>query len=770
MQKKRIAAFTAICILMSYITANASIMGILGDSWYTNIGVDTNFYANTFMDENVGQQKEFFVEYAPNEAVVPVIVNGDKIYGKRDINGVIKYMKENNLEPVAGINGDYFSFKTGIPMGHTIMQGEIVTKDNTGQNAVGFNNDGTGFISWLEIRSQMTSSFGSVDIECINKWCQPGMVPFYLLTDDFGEETKTSSDCAFVIFGVTGGRLSIGKTLNLRVEEKFEYNGSIAIPKDKMVLCIDKTAGNPEYLEFVSKLSVGDEVTISSESVYDKELWNKAMEGISTIGGRLIEKGIVNSKFEAGANPRTAIGIKADGTIVMYAIDGRQKEYSYGLQLKTLAKRMAELGCVDAVNLDGGGSTVIGAVFNSDTGFTVVNKPSEGKPRAVANYIFLKRNIKAPTGVAHEITGKFRTNNNYLSGAAENLGNISVKDTGGFDMKIENLSYSIRNTYDAESTVDSAGNVSLKGQGESIVTISANNITRDVSLFSYDSPDDILVYENGIVKEVESYSFNTGDVFCVDLTADAYLNSAFLNAEDHNFTWSLKGDIGEITGDGLYTLYSAYPTNGEIVVSAGEYSHSIPVTITGEPVLITNFEDISWHWAEESIKKLENKKIVSGIPENGKLYFKPEQKVTRIQFAVMLCNMIGINSEDYAEEELMFADSKSFDEWMKNYAKAAYIKGFIKGRETENGVVFDPNSEITRAEAMVMLYRLNESDGIYDSVNFKDSSEIPDWAEGAVNALYAKGIINGYEDNTIKPGGNIKRAEAAAMLCRYIEG
>ena len=60
------------------------------------------------------------------------------------------------------------------------------------------------------------------------------------------------------------------------------------------------------------------------------------------------------------------------------------------------------------------------------------------------------------------------------------------------------------------------------------------------------------------------------------------------------------------------------------MVSAGEYSHKIPVTITGEPVLLTNFEDISWHWAEESIKKLENKKIVSGMSENGKLYFKPE--------------------------------------------------------------------------------------------------------------------------------------------------
>ena len=131
--------------------------------------------------------------------------------------------------------------------------------------------------------------------------------------------------------------------------------------------------------------------------------------------------------------------------------------------------------------------------------------------------------------------------------------------------------------------------------------------------------------------------------------------------------------------------------------------------------------------------------------------------------------MLGINSEDYAEEEFNFIDGDEFAEWMKNYAKAAYITGFIKGRESEKGVAFDPNAGITRAEAMVMLYRLSKTDGTYDSVNFKDSGSIPEWAIEAVNALYAKGIINGYEDNTIKPEGNIKRAEAAAMLCRYIE-
>ena len=53
---------------------------------------------------------------------------------------------------------------------------------------------------------------------------------------------------------------------------------------------------------------------------------------------------------------------------------------------------MVELGCVDALNLDGGGSTTISAWFTGKDNTMVVNSPSDGYLRSVANYIFLKDN------------------------------------------------------------------------------------------------------------------------------------------------------------------------------------------------------------------------------------------------------------------------------------------------------------------------------------------------------------------------------------------
>ncbi len=54
---------------------------------------------------------------------------------------------------------------------------------------------------------------------------------------------------------------------------------------------------------------------------------------------------------------RTAIGIKVDGTVVMLMVDGRQAPYSVGMTMAEVGAAMESLGCVQAVNLDGGGSS-----------------------------------------------------------------------------------------------------------------------------------------------------------------------------------------------------------------------------------------------------------------------------------------------------------------------------------------------------------------------------------------------------------------------------
>jgi phosphodiester glycosidase len=110
--------------------------------------------------------------------------------------------------------------------------------------------------------------------------------------------------------------------------------------------------------------------------------WSDAYD---VIGGdtMLVHEGRVSVPTYCGsyycqAQPRTAIGVQADGRLIMVVVDGRQPGYSLGLSIVGFARLMKKLGAVEALNLDGGGASTM--VVKG----TVVNRPSDGHLRHVA--------------------------------------------------------------------------------------------------------------------------------------------------------------------------------------------------------------------------------------------------------------------------------------------------------------------------------------------------------------------------------------------------
>jgi hypothetical protein len=89
------------------------------------------------------------------------------------------------------------------------------------------------------------------------------------------------------------------------------------------------------------------------------------------------------------AQPRTALGVQADGRLLFVVVDGRHRRYSLGLSLLGLARLMRQLGAVDAVNLDGGGASTM--VIRG----RVVNRPSDGSLRHVASAALVLRRPEA---------------------------------------------------------------------------------------------------------------------------------------------------------------------------------------------------------------------------------------------------------------------------------------------------------------------------------------------------------------------------------------
>ena len=90
-------------------------------------------------------------------------------------------------------------------------------------------------------------------------------------------------------------------------------------------------------------------------------------------GARVLQPDLeaISRVFTEARHPRTAVAARADGSLLFVTVDGRDPGWSVGMSLAELSDLLLELGAVDAVNLDGGGSTTM--VVRGET----VNRPSD---------------------------------------------------------------------------------------------------------------------------------------------------------------------------------------------------------------------------------------------------------------------------------------------------------------------------------------------------------------------------------------------------------
>ena len=134
---------------------------------------------------------------------------------------------------------------------------------------------------------------------------------------------------------------------------------------------------------------------INESEVTAEQLIEKGAVQTLSFGPALVEDGkvSVDSDDEVGramaSNPRTAIGIKSDGTYIFMVSDGRTDE-SEGFSLLQLAEFMKYLGAETAYNLDGGGSSTMvfnGNIVNTPTGGGIGN--GSGSERKVSDIVYI---------------------------------------------------------------------------------------------------------------------------------------------------------------------------------------------------------------------------------------------------------------------------------------------------------------------------------------------------------------------------------------------
>lgn len=227
-------------------------------------------------------------------------------------------------------------------------------------------------------------------------------------------------------------------------------------------------------------------------------------------------------------------------------------------------------------------------------------------------------------------------------------------------------------------------------------------------------------------------------------------------------------DFDGKTGEYIYTpqgLYFGEDSFEYVAVDKyGNYSTSQKVKLTVEKLKTdVVFCDMDGNQGHHAAITMLEKGIMSGENIGNNTYFMPDKAVSRVDFVVMLMNSIGQNDIENVFDT-GFDDDGEIPTSMKGYVKKARDMGFISGAVNSDGeYLFEPNREITRAEAALIVSKLINVEVPTVKPIFPDRNDIPAWAHDAIYILNDLGILNSVS-GSIAPNSSITRAQMASML------
>ncbi len=296
--------------------------------------------------------------------LTPLLSNGT-IIGRETVSSMERNASAQMT--TVGINGDFFSWNGGWPSGLLMRGGVVEHQSALGRAAVGIDTSALLHADRVAWFGRWRGPDGiSHPIEQLNE--PPRKNAAALFTPVWGGMTPKVTGTVVVLepFPPTAPRQDLVGT----VTSVFLDGSSVAIPADGAVLVArGTTALLLRDLPLSSQLTV--RIPLPTE-------WSSVTDAVSS-GPTLVKNGrpIFNAGEALtpaqlrGRNPRTAIGQRADGSIVMVAVDGRRRGWSIGITNWELALTLVRYGVVTGFALDSGGSTTV--AFEG----RVLNRPSD---------------------------------------------------------------------------------------------------------------------------------------------------------------------------------------------------------------------------------------------------------------------------------------------------------------------------------------------------------------------------------------------------------
>ena len=340
-----------------------------------------------------GATYERTVEFTPHGPVSLNVVRGPRPVGLYRLRPVLSNdsivlretvsTMEKRLSTQAtsvGVNGDYFAPNDGRPSGIFLRDGILATPPNPSRSSTGITLDGLIDVRRVSFRGTWRGSGQRRALNFLNK--APGTNGISLFTSDWGPATPRIGGAFAVVLGAFPPA-----TPNTDLAVPVVSAASATSMRIQPGTAVLVARGNAAA-KLQAEALPGSIVTLRLILQPDWAVVSDAIGG----GPVLVRDGVPvyrsNEAFTiaqlAPRGPRTAVGQRADGGILLVTTDGRQPGYSVGMTNFELAQALVRLGAVRGMALDGGGSSTL--AFEG----TVLNSPSDGKERAVSTALMLQ--------------------------------------------------------------------------------------------------------------------------------------------------------------------------------------------------------------------------------------------------------------------------------------------------------------------------------------------------------------------------------------------
>lgn len=297
----------------------------------------------------------------------------------------------------------------------------------------------------------------------------------------------------------------------------------------------------------------------------------------------ILKNGVIDASSGYGVDqlPRTAVGIKADGSVVFVVADGRQAPDSCGQTFQELAEEMKALGCVDALSLDGGGSATMVSQHEGEEALSCVNSPSDGTERTVSTAILIYSNVAPDGAFNHAVL----TPNNeiYTPNSTVELAAKGVDNAGAAADLPANGEFVLRD--ETFGTIEGNVFTSTGKTGSVTVDYVVDGFTKGSTTFEIQTPDYI-----GFTNTEVSLGFDAQ----TDFGLQVKYNDKKINYKVGDIVWSMSDPaMGSFEGNTFISSDSASVTG--IVTAASAFDENVKGEITAVigklPSIIWDFEN-----------------------------------------------------------------------------------------------------------------------------------------------------------------------------------